>query len=145
MNYLTPQEFSERTGLTPSTVKQRLVHRRIEFIKPEKGKYLIPESEVVDYFTRRKELRKWKNLKYQREFEFIDTEEKAYFLGLLYADGCISNCNKEGEEKVNNFVIKISLHEHDLEILQKRMACRTMNLIPMHIKKCRMGTWLLAG
>ena len=28
-------------------------------------------------------------------FEVIDTEEKAYWLGFIYADGCISNDNKQ--------------------------------------------------
>lgn len=28
---------------------------------------------------------------YSREFKSIDTIEKAYVLGLFYADGCISN------------------------------------------------------
>lgn len=27
----------------------------------------------------------------ERYFEIIDTENKAYWLGFLYADGCVSN------------------------------------------------------
>jgi hypothetical protein len=42
-------------------------------------------------------------------FEKIDTEEKAYFLGLLYADGC-------NNEKT---LVRISLQEEDREILEK--------------------------
>lgn len=34
-------------------------------------------------------------MKYNREFKEIDTEEKAYFLGLLFADGCISEIIKK--------------------------------------------------
>jgi len=30
-----------------------------------------------------------KNIKYNREFQFIDTEQKAYFLGYFYGDGCV--------------------------------------------------------
>ncbi len=41
-------------------------------------------------------------------FDIIDTEDKAYFLGLLYADGC--NCT-------NNNCIEISLQEEDKSIL----------------------------
>lgn len=43
-------------------------------------------------------------------FEKIDSEEKAYFLGLLYADGYVS-------KKEN--VCSISLQEEDVDILQK--------------------------
>jgi intein/homing endonuclease len=41
-------------------------------------------------------------------FEIIDTEEKSYFLGFLFADGCVA-------EKSN----RISLNINDIEILQK--------------------------
>lgn len=43
-------------------------------------------------------------------FDIIDTEEKAYFLGLLYADGC--NYLKENH-------ISLSLQENDKKILEK--------------------------
>ncbi len=43
-------------------------------------------------------------------FNIIDTEEKAYWLGFLYADGCVSsNCNK----------ISLNLSEKDREHLEK--------------------------
>lgn len=42
-------------------------------------------------------------------FDIIDVEDKAYFLGLLYADGCVS---KDGS-------IILSLEEKDLEIIKK--------------------------
>ncbi len=41
-------------------------------------------------------------------FEKIDTEGKAYFLGLLYSDGCVYNST-----------ISIGLHHEDAEILKK--------------------------
>jgi hypothetical protein len=46
----------------------------------------------------------------QDYFETIDTEDKAYFLGFLYADGCLyddSNC------------IKIEIHPKDRDILER--------------------------
>lgn len=43
-------------------------------------------------------------------FDKIDTPNKAYILGLMYADGCVSN-------KTNNF--SISLQERDVDILNK--------------------------
>jgi hypothetical protein len=47
----------------------------------------------------------------QHYFDVIDTEEKAYFLGLLYADGSISS-NK-------NYTITISLQLSDKAVLDK--------------------------
>lgn len=46
----------------------------------------------------------------QEYFDVIDTEEKAYFLGLMYADGC---------NHIEVGTIAISLQECDLGILQK--------------------------
>lgn len=47
-------------------------------------------------------------------FDTINTEEKAYFLGLLYADGC-------NFEKTNH--VSISLQEQDVDILYKLNIC----------------------
>ena len=46
-------------------------------------------------------------------FDIINTEEKAYFLGLLLADG---------HNNIKNGIIAIDLQEGDLEILQKLTA-----------------------
>jgi hypothetical protein len=46
----------------------------------------------------------------QDYFKIIDTEEKAYFLGLMYADGNLSQVGSE---------IKITLQEEDCDILQR--------------------------
>ena len=43
-------------------------------------------------------------------FDVIDTEEKAYFLGFLYADGC---------NATNRNAVILSLEENDKEILEK--------------------------
>jgi intein/homing endonuclease len=47
----------------------------------------------------------------ERYFDVIDTENKAYFLGLLYADGCN---HTNGKKKIS-----IALQEQDKEILSK--------------------------
>ena len=44
-------------------------------------------------------------------FDNIDCEDKAYFLGLLFADGC--------NHRDNKYKITISLQEEDKEILSK--------------------------
>lgn len=46
----------------------------------------------------------------QNYFEKIDSEDKAYFLGLLYSDGCMST---------RNYSIQIAIQEQDKNILEK--------------------------
>ena len=47
-------------------------------------------------------------------FETIDNELSAYWLGFIYADGCVLPQNKYGEQE-----FKISINEKDLELLEK--------------------------
>lgn len=47
-------------------------------------------------------------------FEKIDNELSAYWLGFIYADGCIQRQNKYGEQE-----FKIAISEKDLELLEK--------------------------
>lgn len=47
-------------------------------------------------------------------FETIDTEDKAYFLGLIYSDGCLINNQKEYRYKLT-----LKLHIKDKDILEK--------------------------
>lgn len=54
-------------------------------------------------------IRKKYNEKY---FETINTEDKAYFLGLIFSDGCIVNDPEKHRYKLN-----IKLHKKDIHIL----------------------------
>lgn len=57
----------------------------------------------------------YRNAKYKVEedyFEIIDTIEKAYILGFIYADGSVTNKN-------SNYVLNISQVEKDKDILEK--------------------------
>jgi hypothetical protein len=47
-------------------------------------------------------------------FEIIDTPEKAYFLGFIFADGCLIDNPKEYRYKLN-----IKIHSKDEDILKK--------------------------
>lgn len=47
-------------------------------------------------------------------FEKIDNELSAYWLGFMYADGCVLQQNKYGEQE-----FKIQINERDLELLEK--------------------------
>lgn len=51
-------------------------------------------------------------------FEKIDTEEKAYFLGLIYSDGCLQHDSNKSLYNVN-----IKLHIKDKDILEKFIQC----------------------
>lgn len=54
-------------------------------------------------------------------FDQIDTEDKAYFFGLLFADGC---------NLYNRHEVIISLQERDKEILEKFAKCLNTNRSP---------------
>jgi intein-encoded DNA endonuclease-like protein len=62
----------------------------------------------------------------QRIFEKIDCEWKAYFLGLLYADGYVGKLN-----------ITIRLHERDRTVLEKLCTIIYGNLLPMRYTKAK--------
>lgn len=68
-------------------------------------------------------------LKYGIDEEFfrkIDTEEKAYYLGFMFADGTISP---------ERNTIKLSLKEEDKEILEKLKICIKSERPLFHIKR----------
>lgn len=81
----TIQQIAKQLNLSHGTIRRRLTYHNI-FIRPNK-KYNIDET----------------------MFDKIDGEWKAYFLGLVYADGCIQK----------NHSLKISLKESDREILEE--------------------------
>ena len=60
-------------------------------------------------------------------FDVIDTEEKAYWLGFIYADGSISS-HKENQKKNYNF--ELSLQYSDVEHLQKFARFIKLDYVP---------------
>lgn len=52
-------------------------------------------------------------------FKIINTEEKAYFLGLLYADGCVHIKSHPKRSSSIKYVVSIGLKQPDKYILQK--------------------------
>ena len=59
-------------------------------------------------------------------FEKIDTEDKAYWLGFLYADGCINRLYRN--EKLSNMNLEIGLCKEDTEHLNKFSRCIESNV-----------------
>lgn len=82
--------LSKKYNLTISTISK--------YIKKELNIYSFKQNIGKKYLLN------------ENYFEVIDTEEKAYFLGFLYADGC---------NLTNNTSIKLGLQEQDKEILNK--------------------------
>lgn len=76
---------------------------------------------ILKQFNITRRLPEYSHRKYTLDdtfFDIIDTEEKAYFLGFLYADG---------NNNIKNNTITLSLVETDREILEKLSNCIQSN------------------
>lgn len=74
----------------------------------------------------------------ERFFEIIDTEDKAYFLGFMYADGCVC------QRKDKSWCISLTLHKKDKKIIERfRLALNSDH--PIHYYKKRRQNSLLIG
>lgn len=71
-------------------------------------KFNIPKSNKGKQAAR-------KHIINQKYFEIIDSEHKAYWLGFLMADGCVSKTSKNGP--YNRF--EINIKEEDIELLEQ--------------------------
>lgn len=89
---LSIKQVGERVGKSKSGVQYTL------------KKYSIPTNRTyLDYHFKKYACN-------EEFFKTIDTEEKAYFLGFIMADGCVM------EERS---VVTLTIHEKDIEILEK--------------------------
>lgn len=57
-------------------------------------------------------------------FEVINTPNKAYWLGFLYADGCVSERHKKGK---TSYILELTLAEKDIFHLEKLKMCLKSN------------------
>lgn len=87
------------------TFISRIYHCRIEAIKNVLEKYEIP--------IKRRGLSKNRNMQ-EDFFDIIDSEEKAYFLGLMFSDGSVT-LDKSGKRSPQ---IRLQLKISDIHILQ---------------------------
>ena len=69
-------------------------------------------------------------------FQKIDSHEKAYQLGFLYADGCITRLYKN--DKIKSMSLELTLCEKDKNHLEKFRDCLESN-IPIHEKIVRLN------
>lgn len=67
-------------------------------------------------------------------FSVINTSDKAYWLGFLYADGCINRYYRN--EKLKAMNLELTLCDEDKEHLQKLIRCLETN-IPIREKKVK--------
>lgn len=61
-------------------------------------------------------------------FKIIDTEDKAYWLGFLYADGCVLEQRRSSNNKLKNMVLELSLCYEDKKHLEKFIHCIDGNI-----------------
>ncbi len=61
-------------------------------------------------------------------FEVIDTHDKAYWLGFLYADGCVHELYNKDKTKIKSMRLAISLCETDYYHLEKFKKCIDANI-----------------
>ncbi|PYY28346.1 LAGLIDADG family homing endonuclease [Paenibacillus illinoisensis] len=80
----------------------------------EISKQLNRSKAAIDLKINRIGLKKSKYTYDHDFFEKIDTEDKAYWLGFIYADGCISI-----KEEINSCELSIKLQKNDAEHLKK--------------------------
>lgn len=85
------------TGFCDKTIKNALKYFNIEQVNVLKNNQNSRKNKVNEHY-----------------FEKIDSSEKAYYLGLMYADGCVYM----KDNPVKNMV-KLSLTENDAYILEK--------------------------
>lgn len=69
-------------------------------------------------------------------FKEINSSEKAYWLGFLYADGCI--CRYYKNDKLKGMTIELSLGECDLHHLERFRDCLESN-VPIHEKYIKLN------
>lgn len=111
------------------TIKDETIDRAIALL--DSGKSLKEVSKIVghssDVISKKVKQKGYVIINHQNEskfdetiFDVIDTEEKAYWLGFIYADGYISSPLKKGVHKGKNpYAFEISLQISDINHLIK--------------------------
>ena len=108
------KDIANEIGRTPPTVRMFLIRSGVKLT-----------------YNRSKDKRKF--LLNENYFDVIDTESKAYFLGLLYADGY-------NNEKTNKVSLRlVEQDKHILESMKKELECDSK--LYFHEMKSKKSTW----
>lgn len=163
---LNTREIAESLNIGQATVARKLrnanvnfkeIHRNKLMEKWIEGERLFTEDDLsITQICKRLHIRKdtfthWlkerghstdrKSRKYdfnESFFEVIDTEEKAYWLGFLYADGCVmERVNPETQARKGG-VVSVGLSQVDLKHLEKLQTSLESN-IPIRTKTSCIG------
>lgn len=151
---LTCAEIGRRTGISEATIRRRLKALGVVITKnPLAGKFEekdvialykdnLPIWKIAKQFKSSEEtiskVLKSNGIEVSRNgvkssfnhhiFDEIDTEEKAYWLGFIWADGCIVSINNEKK----NYAFELGLSVKDIEHLEK--FCSFINLDKSRVK-----------
>lgn len=151
---LSCEQIAKKVGIGASTVSRRLKKLGVQIVvNPKAAKFDI--SQVINEYKSGKSIQTIaRDLKSSEKtiseaiksagievfrngvtpainyhiFDTIDTEEKAYWLGFIWADGCIINIKKNKP----NYAFELSLSVKDIEHLRK--FCKFANISESKIK-----------
>lgn len=108
INVLSQQEIDNIVEMYQNNVSLREIERRTSHGRPAITKML----ETLGVKTTSGNHYRYNFFNFDF-FEKIDNELSAYWLGFMYADGCVEKQNKYGEQ-----TFKIAIHEKDRELLE---------------------------
>ena len=108
INVLSQQEIDNIVEMYQNNVSLREIERRTSHGRPAITKML----ETLSVKTTSGNHYRYNFFNFDF-FEKIDNELSAYWLGFMYADGCVEKQNKYGEQ-----TFKIAIHEKDRELLE---------------------------
>ena len=140
--YMTYQEIGNNIGKSPNTVayyikKNNLDSKRDLDLSDEDKQYIINNyknktySDIGDVVgLSSKQIEGWlrnhlpdktskKRIFNDRYFETIDSKDKAYWLGFIYADGWISISKRNSNPKYNRYEFGMELQERDGYMLER--------------------------
>ncbi len=113
-NGITYREMKEKFGASYEALSGCLKRNGIEILGHERHRIKVNDN--------------W--------LDKIDTEEKAYFLGFMYADGCV-----HGKREIPN-VISISIQYRDIELLER---FKSLLSFEGKVRKIKVGKNALRG
>lgn len=148
-------EIADMIGCTPSTIRFHLKNAGVNIVLDDRYNLSISKEEIISLYEegltgqeiadiagctvtniythlenegieRTGRFRKYE-IEDKRFFQHIDTEEKAYILGLLYADGC---------NETDNYRITLQLKYSDIKLVEQiRDIIYGSDERPIYIKK----------